>query len=191
MLKSPVDVNVVLALLLEASVADTVCEPGFALGIVISTPEKPPVAPEVTDAGSVVTVVPFTFIVMALVPAKPVPVITMPVPSGPVVGSMVMDGVVLKFADPLLLEASVPTTAWVPCTEAGTANVTPAGMFPLPSVVTVPGDVVSDAPPKVKVTTEVAANPLPEIPMVAPTIPDAGVIAIEAVTVKVAVADPE
>lgn len=65
---------------------------------------------------------------------------------------------------------SLTTTDWSPAVEAGTVNVTPAGILPDPSVVVGPLKITGE-PAKVAENVEVAAKPLPETVTVSPTLP--------------------
>lgn len=119
-----------------ASIADTVWLPFGRFGIVISTPEKEPSSSVVTLAGSVVTVTPSTLMVMALLAAKPEPATVTRAPSGPVMGSIVIEGVIVKAA----VAVFVPSLAVIlldPFGDTSTVTVVDGGMLPLPSAVQV------------------------------------------------------
>ena len=104
-----VTVNVAEALFELASVAVTVLPPAVEEGTT-KVAVKVPVADEVTVAGTVATVAPLNFIVMAEAGARPAPVTVTVVPTGPEIGDRVIDDVTVNVADALYELASVAVT---------------------------------------------------------------------------------
>jgi peptidyl-tRNA hydrolase len=92
-----------------ASVAVTVLPPAVEEGTT-KVAVKVPVADEVTVAGTVATVAPLNFIVMAEAGARPAPVTVTVVPTGPEIGDRVIDDVTVNVADALYELASVAVT---------------------------------------------------------------------------------
>lgn len=91
-----------------ASVAVTVLEP-LDKGTT-KVAENEPTEFVVTVAGVVVCIVPLNVIVIVEVPAKPVPETVTVVPTGPVVGLSVIEGVTVNVAEAVLALASVAVT---------------------------------------------------------------------------------
>ena len=114
---------------------------------------------------------------------KPEPVTVTTFPAGPLAGLVKIEGTItVNVLEAEWEEASVARTVFAPVEEDGTVNVVPAGMSPVPVVVTV----VCINPLNLIVVAELAANPEPVTATVVPVGPVVGLIEIEGDIEKVA-----
>ena len=104
------------------------------------------------------------------VPAKPVPVTVIEVPTVPLVGERVMLEITVKLAVALFEDASVAVTTCDPAVSAGIVAV--QLNVPVPLVVVLPQMLLAAEPAMVTVMAEVAAKPVPVTVVVEPTMPD-------------------
>lgn len=144
-----------------------------------------PVPSVVMDDGLVLTAVPANVTVICELGMKFEPEIVTVIPWLPLVGLIVIDGVVtVNVCEAALPFASVTSTVFPPLLDIGTVNVT-AENEPVLLVWTVAGFVATAVPANVTVITESAAKPVPESVTVLPMSPLVGLMVKDGVTVNV------
>jgi hypothetical protein len=163
--------------------AVTVWVPAVATGLVNAQELKLPVTSVVQG---VATLLPSKDKVMGLYAAKPLPLTTSLLPSGPALAVRLMAGSTVKVALPEYVPSDA-VTVWGPASTTGTVNaqLLLAGRLPLSCVVQVP-DVLSGVPSKVTVTLLSALKLLPLSVTVLSPAPSVGFRLMAGLTVKVA-----
>lgn len=141
--------NTADALFPEPSVAVTLCVPpedGVIVKVTDPLVGNDPLGPVITEAGAVVWAMPSYATVRKDEEAKPLPemVTVAGVPTAPLAGLMLMDGVTVKVDVAEFELESVALTVWAPLTDGGTWKV--ALNAPVESLVIVGGFVATGEP---------------------------------------------